>query len=94
MAERLEYCNKDYFDIQDEKNEYSKQMEEILEPAYQRWLKNHHDEKNTHGQEFTPEEEEIRKKYWEREKEINDERNKYIQETFTELGKYWDSIWD
>lgn len=94
MAERLEYCNKDFIDLQDEKNEYAKQMEEILDKAHQRWKENHPNEENIIGQEFIPEEEEIRKKFWEKEKEISKEQEAYIQETFTELGKHWISIWD
>lgn len=94
MAERLEECGRDTLDVLEEKNEYSQQMHEALQAAQKRWKENHPDEKHTHGQDFTPEEEELRKKYWEREKEIVKDREQFIQETFTELGKHWDCLWD
>jgi len=43
---------------------------------------------------FSEEQEEIRKKYWEREKEIRDADQAYIKETYKwlaeDLGRFWD----
>ena len=94
IAKRLEECGRNRHDVLEEKNEYSQQMHEALQAAQKRWKENHPDEKHTLGQDFTPEEEELRKKYWEREKEIVKDREQFIQETFTELGKHWDCLWD
>lgn len=94
MADRLEECGQDPFEISEKRNQYSDQMHEALRAAQERWKKNHPDEKFSQGQDFTPEEEEIRKKYLEREKQLSKEREEFIQKTFTELGKHWDCLWD
>ena len=95
MAIRLEKCGEDPIDITESQNEYAARMDEIMEAASKRWRENNPDKaKNCSGVEFTPEEEEIRNKFFKREKEIDEEMRQFIQDTFTELGKHWWCIWD
>ena len=94
MADKMDECNRDFFEVLAERNEYKKQMDEILIKAYERWKEKHPNEPLTHGQEFTSEEEEIRKKSIERDWEISKEREEHIKSVFNELGEHWDCIWD
>lgn len=94
MANRLERCaNSQDILFGEERNEYKEQFDEIMRKT--RLIKE--DEKGntvlSHTA-FTPEEEEIRKKYWEREKEIHDADQAYIEETYKWLAEDLSHFWD
>ena len=94
LANRLERCA----DSQDmcfgeDRNEYKDALDEIMERTRD-WR---HDENGNlilSHKEFTPEEEEIRKKYWAREEEIRKADQEYNKETYKwlaeDLGHFWD----
>ena len=93
LANRLERCA-DSTDILFgvERNEYKDELDAIMEKR--RIVTNNADGSTTHSWELTPEEEEIRKKYWEREKEIRDADAAYIVETFRWVGEDLQHFWD
>ena len=93
LAKRLDRCA----DCQDilfgeDRNEYKDELDEIMRRRKERI--EHDDGSITIKHTLTPEEEEIRKKYWEREKEIHDADQAYIEETYNILGKILQRIWD
>lgn len=94
MANRLERCaNSMDICFGEERNEYKEQFDEIMRET--RLIK-----KDENGNtvishtEFTPEEKEIRKKYWEREEEIRKADREYNIETYRWIGEDIDRFWD
>ena len=93
LANRLQRCA----DSQDilfgrERNEYQEELDEIMK---KRLVVTHNDDGSvTHSHTLTPEEEEIRKKYWAREKEIHDADQAYIEETYVMISKNLSHFWD
>ena len=93
LANRLQRCA----DSQDilfgqERNEYQEELDEIMK---KRLVITHNDDGSvTHSHTLTPEEEEIRKKYWAREKEIRDADQTYIEETYKWLAEDLGHMWD
>lgn len=93
MANRLDRCA-DSMDIcfGEERNEYKEELDEIMK---KRLVVTYNDDGSvTHSHTLTPEEEEIRKKYWEREKEIRDTDQAYIEETYAMMSKNLSRFWD
>ena len=94
LANRLERCaNCQDILFGEDRNEYKDELDEIMrktrlikEDANGNTILSHTD--------FTPEEEEIRKKYWEREKEIRDADQAYIRETYRWIGEDLPHFWD
>lgn len=88
MSQRLKRCA-DSQDIEfgEDRNEYASQFDTIM--------RNHrvHTEEGTKITKLTPEEDEIRKKYFEREKEIHDADVAYDIETFKWLAEDIRRIW-
>lgn len=93
MANRLDRCA----DSQDilfgvDRNEYKDKLNEIM--CETRKITYNDDGTVTHSFDLTPEQEVIRKKYWEREKEIREADQQYIEETYKwlaeDLGHFWD----
>lgn len=93
MANRIKECGEEYFEYADKRNKYSPQFEAVMDNAAARWRRDNPDKK-CDGYELTDEEEELRIKYLDEEKEIMEKRTVFIQDTFTELGKYYDCLWD
>ena len=94
MANRLERCaNSMDICFGKERNEYKEQFDEIMRKT--RLIK-----KDENGNtvishtESTPEEKEIRKKYWEREEEICKADHEYNIETYRWIGEDIDRFWD
>ena len=93
MANRLERCaNSMDICFGEERNEYKDELDEIMN---KRLVVTHNDDGSvTHSHTLTPEEEEIRKKYWAREKEIRDADHEYNKATYKwlaeDLGHFWD----
>ena len=93
LADRLQRCA-DSQDILfgEERNEYKHELDEIMRAT----RKETHDDRGyvTISHELSPEQEEIRKKYWEREREIRDADQTYNEETYKwlaeDLGHFWD----
>jgi len=89
MSQRLKRCA-DSQDIEfgEDRNEYASQLDTIM--------RNHrvHTEDGTKITELTPEEEEIRTKYFAREKEILDADIAYDIETFKWLAEDIRRMWD
>ena len=93
LANRLQRCA----DSQDicfgqERNEYQEELDEIMERRKERT--EHEDGSVTISHTLTPEEEEIRKKYWEREKEIRSADQEYIEKTFRWIGEDLSHLYD
>lgn len=93
LANRLQRCA-DSQDILfgEERNEYKEQLDEIIKRREKR-VENA-DGSITVSHTLTPEEEEIRKKYWEREAEIHNADSAYIRETYTWIGEDLPHFWD
>jgi len=94
LANRLERCaNSMDICFGEERNEYKDELDEIMRKT--RLIK-----KDENGDtilshtEFTPEEEEIRKKYWAREEEIRNADREYNAETYKWIGEDIDRLWD
>lgn len=94
LANRLQRCA-DSQDIcfGEERNEYKEQMDEIMRKT--RIIKeDENGDTILSHKDFTPEEEDIRKKYWAREEEIHDADEAYNKETWKwiaeDLGHFWD----
>lgn len=93
LANRLQRCadsqdilfGEDRNEYKDELNEIMKQREKRVENA---------DGSITVSHTLTPEEEEIRKKYWEREAEIRNADSAYIRETYKWIGEDLQHFWD
>lgn len=93
LANRLERCaNSQDICFGEDRNEYREELDKIMERRKQRT--EHEDGSVTISHTLTPEEEEIRKKYWEREKEIRDADQAYNVKTFRWLGEDLPFIWD
>ena len=93
MANRLERCaNSMDICFGEDRNEYREILNEIMHKH--KVCTEHEDGSVTVSHTFTPEEEEIRKKYWEREKEIRDADQAYIEETYAMISKNLSHFWD
>ena len=93
LANRLERCARSQ-DILfgDERNEYKDELDEIMEKRRERT--ENPDGSVTISHTLTPAEEQIRKKYWEREKEIRDADYQYNLETYRWLAEDLGYLWD
>lgn len=93
LANRLQRCA-DSQDILfgEDRNEYKDELNEIMKRREKR-VENA-DGSITVSHTLTPEEEEIRKKYWEREAEIRNADNAYIRETYAMMSKNLSHFWD
>lgn len=93
LANRLERCAKSQ-DILfgEERNEYKDELDEIMEKRRERT--ENPDGSVTIFHNLTPAEEQIRKKYWEREKEIRDADYQYNLETYRWLAEDLGHLWD
>lgn len=93
LANRLERCadSQDILFGQD-RNEYKQMLDEIME--HRRTITHNDDGTVTHSFELTPEEEDIRKRYWEREKEIRDADMEYNKKTYEWLAEDLGHLWD
>jgi len=94
LANRLERCaNSMDICFGEERNEYKEMMDEIMKKT--RLIKR---DENGHTvishTDFTPEEEDIRKRYWAREEEIRKADEEYNKETFRWLGEDLPRLWD
>ena len=93
MANRLERCTNS-MDIcfGEERNEYKEKLDEIIKLREKRT--ENADGSVTISHTLTPEEEEIRKKYWAREEEIRNADVEYNKKTYEwlaeDLGHFWD----
>ena len=67
-------------------------LNEIME--HRRTITHNDDGTITHSFNLTPEEEDIRKRYWEREKEIREADEQYVIETYTIISKNLSRLWD
>lgn len=93
LANRLERCaNSQDICFGAERNEYQKLLDEIM--MKRRESIEHPDGSVTVSHNLTPEEEEIRKKYWDREKEIRDADQAYNIETYRWLAEDLPHLWD
>ena len=93
LACRLERCaNSSNLDFGEDRNEYKNALDEIMEKR--REVIHHEDGSVTVKHELTPEEEEIRKKYWEREHELRTADAEYTKETFKWIGEDLYHFWD
>ena len=93
LANRLERCaNSMDIGFGEERNEYAEMMDEIM--RHRREEIHNEDGSVTIKHELTPEEEDIRKRYWEREKEIRTADQKYIEETYAMISKNLSRFWD
>lgn len=93
MANRLERCaNSMDICFGEERNEYKDKLDEIIHMRKKRT--ENEDSSITVSHTLTPEEEEIRKKYWAREEEIHKADQEYNKETYKwlaeDLGHFWD----
>ena len=93
LADRLDKCaDSQDFLLVHEQNEYEKEYDEIMEKR--RETHENPDGSITVSYTLTPEEEEIRNKYYSREKEIYETNLQYNKETYRmiaeELGHLWD----
>ena len=93
LANRLERCANSMDPcFGEERNEYKEMLDEIMR---QRRKVTHNDDGTvTHSFELTPEEEDIRKRYWEREKEIRNADEQYNIETYKWLAEDLSNFWD
>lgn len=93
LANRLERCaNSMNIEFGEERNEYKEELDAIFEKR--RIITHNEDGTVTHSHNLTPEEEEIRKKYWKREEEIRNADQEYNKKTFQWLGEDLPHIWD
>ena len=93
LANRLERCaNSMDIDFGAERNEYKKILDEIMKRRLK--VTYNDDGTVTHSHTLTPEEEDIRKRYWEREKEIREADHQYNLETYKWLAEDLSNIWD
>lgn len=93
LANRLQRCA----DSQDilfgqERNEYQEELDNIMRETKK--VTHNADGSVTVSHTLTPEEEEVRKKYWEREKEIRNADQAYVEETYAMLSKNLSRFWD
>ena len=86
QAEKLEKCKEDGI-----KNEYEEEFLRLSELAQTSYT----DKDNTVHSVFksSPEFEDIKKKYFNRQREISEEQIKLVNEVFNELGKNFYSLW-
>lgn len=94
LSKRLERCANSLNDIGfgADRNEYKSELDEIM--RNRRVITHNNDGTVTHSFPLTPEEEEIRKKYWEREKEIRNADEQYNIETYRWLAEDLSRLWD
>ena len=93
MANRLDRCaNSMDILFGEERNEYKDELEEIMKRREKRT--EHEDGSVTVSHTLTPEEEEIRKKYWDREAEIRGADNEYNKQTYKWLAEDLPYFWD
>jgi hypothetical protein len=92
LGKRLERCavSQD-IGFGEERNEYGEMLNEIM--RHRRQEVRHPDGSITIKHELTPEEEDIRKRYFAREKEIHDADQAYIKDTYRFLGEDLTKIW-
>ena len=90
IADEIEKCKEDGVEGQ---NEYAKQFEEACYRAARAEIK---DERGfiSSSFNFTSEDDEVRKKYFQRFDQLNKEREERIRWVFEELGKHFDCLWD
>lgn len=93
MANRLERCaNSMDICFGEERNEYQEELDNIMKET--REITHNADDSVTESHPLSEEQEEIRKKYWAREKEIRDADQAYNEETYKwlaeDLGHFWD----
>ena len=93
LANRLQRCA-DSMNIcfGEERNEYKDKLDEIMRETYHR--RENDDGTVSTWHKLNNEQEEIRKKYWEREKEIRDADDAYNKETWRWLGEDLGHFWD
>ena len=93
MANRLERCTNS-MDIcfGEERNEYKEKLDEIIKLREKRT--ENADGSVTISHTLTPEEEEIRKKYWAREEEIRNADVEYNKKTYEWLAEDLSNFWD
>ena len=93
LANRLERCaNSMDICFGEERNEYKDKLDEIME---KRLIVTHNNDGSvTHSHTLTPEEEEIRKKYWAREEEIRNADVEYNKKTYKWLAEDLSNFWD
>lgn len=93
LANRLERCaNSQDILFGEERNEYKEPLNEIMKMREKRT--ENADGSVTISHTLTPEEEEIRKKYWKRENEIRTADQKYNEETYRWLASDLPHMWD
>lgn len=93
MANRLERCaNSMDILFGEECNEYKDKLDEIMHMREKRT--ENKDGSVTISHTLTPEEEEIREKYWEREKEIYESNLQYNKETYRMIVEVLGHLWD
>lgn len=80
IANQLDRCNEDWC-YRNNVNEYQEDYMKI--PM-----------RNVISRSFTPEEEELRQKYFMRELDISKENDELIKETLNEMSQYWYDLWD
>ena len=93
LANRLQRCA----DSQDilfglERNEYQEEIDNIMRET--RKITHNADGSVTKSHSLSEEQEEIRKKYWEREEEIRNADQAYIKETYKWLAEDLSHLWD
>ena len=93
LANRLQRCA----DSQDilfgqERNEYQEELDNIMRET--RKITHNADGSMTVSHPLSEEQEEIRKKYWEREKEIRNADQAYIEETYKWVAEDLPYFWD
>lgn len=92
FARNLDECAKSIdMDYSDNKNEYAKEFYNMKTT--------HHRHENPDGTitvltELTPEQQEVRNKYFEREKELQEEYKQMRINTYAKLGEILDRVWD
>ena len=88
--EQLNWCAKSFDDI--DKNEYSEAMDEIYKRCHRE--KDNDDGTVSTWLEMTPEDKEIRDKYFEKIKEDQEKADKRRIEIFTQIGQNISRYWD
>lgn len=93
LANKLQRCA-DSQDILfgEERNEYQEELDNIMKET--RKITHNMDGSITESHPLSEEQEAIRKKYWEREKEIREADQKYIEETYKWIGEDLQRLWD
>ena len=94
LANRLQRCadSQDILFGQD-RNEYREELDKIMRET-KKIIHNADGSVTVSHTPFSEEQEEIRKKYWEREKEIRDADQAYIEETYAMISKNLSRFWD